>query len=390
MGGAIHTVSQLAIRDPTAESLQALCRVDALRRGFEAGKADWPTELAWGAHRGAVQLFKAGKYERAAGFAQVACDIEGALNQYDLLAVTCWKSGDQKVRLCVGEADRQRATRALISGLQNLPPHLLQTIEQGAAKDPLDVVFADPSFANVSMCAQRLANYALADETLKDDLDFINSPAMAALAEHVLATWTELPKELVLAMGQAMLKVYEHMPIRRLRVATRMIELGQEVETRIKAPYGADAALAAFVPEHNGQLAIARAFATYHAEQGSSDMPQRVLKFANDAITKSRPLIGKRRDDQKRLFASLDRLCSLLGMLGHSLAKIDGLRLLRQLQRKDIGAYAVTSARLGSEYSKLGKSSRAAVVFAQISSPSVETQLRYAAFLATIGNLDKR
>src|ERR1700712_4131174 len=66
-----------------------------------------------------------------------------------------------------------------------------------------------------------------------------------------------------------------------------------------------------------------------------------------------------------------DRLINLLGILGYPLAKVDCLRLLRQLQRKDVDAYALTSARLGHEYSKLGKVSRAAVVFAQANTTTV-------------------
>jgi hypothetical protein len=74
-------------------------------------------------------------------------------------------------------------------------------------------------------------------------------------------------------------------------------------------------------------------------------------------------------EDLPRLSKLLSALISLLGMLGHSLAKINALKVLRALLRHhpdQVDEYVSYSAELATEYMKLGKNSRAGSVFAQI------------------------
>lgn len=198
-----------------------------------------------------------------------------------------------------------------MKSLQAHPESLFDQITQGAASGPLSVVFNDPSMAEISRSIDRLALITSSEPSTSSVFDFITTPALAAVGERVLSNLNDAPEELVLSLCQVLLKVYARMPIRRLRVATRMIELGHDVTVNVKAPYGQDAALAPFLMEYQGLLAIARATAAYYAAQGSSGMPQEVLKYAEEATAALRPLIGKRKDDSKRLYAALGERLSL-------------------------------------------------------------------------------
>lgn len=82
-------------------------------------------------------------------------------------------------------------------------------------------------------------------------------------------------------------------------------------------------------------------------------------------------------DDMERFCELLDSLATLFGIMGLVLPKLETLRALRTVQRQDQGegeltrvegkltlAYIMTSARLGTEYGRLGKFSRAQSIFA--------------------------
>lgn len=130
-------------------------------------------------------------------------------------------------------------------------------------------------------------------------------------------------------------------------------------------------------------------------------------------------------DDMDRFCELLDSLATLFGVMGLVLPKLEALRALRTVQRQDMGegkctrrgelttAYIMVCARLGTEYGKLGKFSRAQSVFTAAincaeasesavqegpsspddSTPMVspaaltEVYLRYARYLATSGQI---
>ncbi|WRT66903.1 uncharacterized protein IL334_003868 [Kwoniella shivajii] len=109
-------------------------------------------------------------------------------------------------------------------------------------------------------------------------------------------------------------------------------------------------------------------------------------------------------DDLKRLTRLLGSLATLLGLLGHSLQQIEALKLLRAFQRNRedlVDDYVLRSAQLATEYQKLGKISRAGLVFSQAqkvmdnsnalvsTSVKVELGLRYASYLAFKGDFMK-
>ncbi|KAL7422127.1 separin protein [Cryptotrichosporon argae] len=215
-------------------------------------------------------------------------------------------------------------------------------------------------------------------------------------------------------------------PIRSMRVIVKMLELVAstgvaadrfeplcaELDRLAALPdLGADGALAAFRPEYTGSARVLCALQTYHADPAAD-----VTALAADAIAALRPMVlppttlsasisGGRRvaaalrtpahvarvvsEPPRRLEASMSKtvqhaapvfenlsrlsklisaLVALLGLLGHVLVKIEALKLLRALQRNNedfIDEYALASAELGTEYTNLGKRTRAGLVFAQ-------------------------
>ena len=118
---------------------------------------------------------------------------------------------------------------------------------------------------------------------------------------------------------------------------------------------------------------------------------------------KSRPSFTPMIIDDVSTFAQLlGSLCSVVGMLGLTLQKVESLKLLRALLRgraEIADDYVLRSAELGTEYLLLGKITRATTVFAQAQryadeyTVSLHTQcelgLRYSAFLASTGKLEE-
>ncbi|WWD01675.1 hypothetical protein V866_008621 [Kwoniella sp. B9012] len=109
-------------------------------------------------------------------------------------------------------------------------------------------------------------------------------------------------------------------------------------------------------------------------------------------------------DDLTRLTRFLGSLAALLGLLGHPFQQIETLKLLRAFQRnKDnlVDDYVLRSAQLATEYQKLGKTSRAGLVFAQAQKViehsrnlvslkvRVELGLRFACYLAFKGEVTR-
>ncbi|WVQ70354.1 uncharacterized protein L199_008581 [Kwoniella botswanensis] len=109
-------------------------------------------------------------------------------------------------------------------------------------------------------------------------------------------------------------------------------------------------------------------------------------------------------DDLTRLTRFLGSLAALLGLLGHPFQQIEALKLLRAFQRnKDdlVDDYVLRSAQLATEYQKLGKTSRAGLVFAQAQKVighskilvslkvRVELELRFAFYLAFKGEVTR-
>lgn len=106
-----------------------------------------------------------------------------------------------------------------------------------------------------------------------------------------------------------------------------------------------------------------------------------------------------------RLIPLLSSLIALLGLHGLTLQKIEALKIARALMRGHdnlLGDYVVLSARLGTEYAKLGKWTRASTVFAQarrsaesakaglvIDEKRIELGLRWVAVLAQMGRVDE-
>ncbi|KAK8870007.1 hypothetical protein IAR55_000577 [Kwoniella newhampshirensis] len=109
-------------------------------------------------------------------------------------------------------------------------------------------------------------------------------------------------------------------------------------------------------------------------------------------------------DDLRRLTRLLASLATLLGLLGHALGKIEVLKLLRAFQRNRedlVDDYVQRSAQLATEYFKLGKLSRAGLVFSQANKvvaeskvlvslgTRVELLLRRTSYLAGTGHIAK-
>lgn len=109
-------------------------------------------------------------------------------------------------------------------------------------------------------------------------------------------------------------------------------------------------------------------------------------------------------EDFPRLVKLLSALAALLGVLGHPLAKIDTLKVLRAFLRHHselVDDYVSHSAELATEYRKLGKNSRAASVFAQTlrtindggkpvsSRVVVDVLLQHCEYLAAIGDVQQ-
>jgi uncharacterized protein YeeX (DUF496 family) len=109
-------------------------------------------------------------------------------------------------------------------------------------------------------------------------------------------------------------------------------------------------------------------------------------------------------DDLRRFTRLLGSLASLLALLGQVFAKVEVLKLIRAFQRGReclVDDYVLRSAELATEYCKLGKQSRAGLVFLQAIrcvdeskrevAPSAKTELflRYSAYLAGNGKLDQ-
>ncbi|CDZ96287.1 Regulator of spindle pole body duplication [Phaffia rhodozyma] len=108
-------------------------------------------------------------------------------------------------------------------------------------------------------------------------------------------------------------------------------------------------------------------------------------------------------DQVDQLISLLEMTSSLLGMLGHTLTKIQHLKIIRQITKGDaskLDVFVAASAHLGAAYTKLGKSSRARTTFTStinsmnvleseiIMSPAVKVDflLRYAQFLINEGD----
>ncbi|KAM0746055.1 hypothetical protein T439DRAFT_384325 [Meredithblackwellia eburnea MCA 4105] len=113
-------------------------------------------------------------------------------------------------------------------------------------------------------------------------------------------------------------------------------------------------------------------------------------------------------DDPEKCYDVLDAMANLLGALGHVLLRIAYLKLIRRLASKigskNSSAYISASAHLGEEYTRLGKTSRAGLVFAQAESRillcakndlAIPERSRityltlYAGYLAVLGNHDR-
>ncbi|WVQ78257.1 hypothetical protein IAT38_000341 [Cryptococcus sp. DSM 104549] len=125
------------------------------------------------------------------------------------------------------------------------------------------------------------------------------------------------------------------------------------------------------------------------------------------AVTKGRASVAPTPmvfDDLRRLTRLLGSLSSLLGLLGHALAKVEVLKLLRAFERNQddlLDDYVQRSAQLATEYFKLGKLSRAGFVFTQalksvadskvLVNPGVQVELllRWSCYLAGTGNVSK-
>lgn len=104
--------------------------------------------------------------------------------------------------------------------------------------------------------------------------------------------------------------------------------------------------------------------------------------------------------DLPRLLSLLSSLISLLGLLALPLQKIEALKLARALMRSRddmVGEYTTLSARLGTEYARLGKWGRASAVFGQAKrgmdgvteERRAEWGLRWAGVLAQMGRVEE-
>jgi separase len=131
----------------------------------------------------------------------------------------------------------------------------------------------------------------------------------------------------------------------------------------------------------------------------------RKLSRKTGLIDQSPDLKVSRIDDRLGLCLRLDKFIGLLGMHSHALDQVEFLRLKRGLERNDgsmLNGFVLTSARLASEYVRLGKFTRAGTIFASARNlaaraPSnalsvderVDFELRYALYLAAVGDTQK-
>ncbi|KAL8280628.1 hypothetical protein RQP46_006951 [Phenoliferia psychrophenolica] len=113
-------------------------------------------------------------------------------------------------------------------------------------------------------------------------------------------------------------------------------------------------------------------------------------------------------DDAEKCFATIESMTNLLGALGYTLLRISYLKFLRRLAAKlgakAPGAFVTMSAHLGDEYTRLGKTSRAGLIFSQ-ADHRIQQMLKtgapipeaahityltlYAGYLAVIGTHDR-
>ncbi|OCF72123.1 hypothetical protein I204_07388 [Kwoniella mangroviensis CBS 8886] len=252
--------------------------------------------------------------------------------------------------------------------------------------------------------------------------------AIGATGERILALleegeWKDEVAKISLDLGDSILSVYgEDHPIRRTRVLAKMMgtiltsghqmdrfpSLVEEVtKASSQSELGEDTGLLPFKAEYLSYTLILRAMQTYHA---SSHPTLEVITASKEAIEKLQCIIipptspDQVEESKKKVPLGRSSLAALLGLLGHPFQQIEALKLLRAFQRNRDGLvddYVLRSAQLATEYQKLGKTSRAGLVFAQAQKViehskilvslkvRVELGLRFACYLAFKGEVTR-
>nr|XP_019002345.1 uncharacterized protein I203_04824 [Kwoniella mangroviensis CBS 8507]OCF65806.1 hypothetical protein I203_04824 [Kwoniella mangroviensis CBS 8507] len=252
--------------------------------------------------------------------------------------------------------------------------------------------------------------------------------AIGATGERILALleegeWKDEVAKISLDLGDSILSVYgEDHPIRRTRVLAKMMgtiltsghqmdrfpSLVEEVtKASSQSELGEDTGLLPFKAEYLSYTLILRAMQTYHA---SSHPTLEVITASKEAIEKLQCIIipptspDQVEESKKKVPLGRRSLAALLGLLGHPFQQIEALKLLRAFQRNRDGLvddYVLRSAQLATEYQKLGKTSRAGLVFAQAQKViehskilvslkvRVELGLRFACYLAFKGEVTR-
>nr|XP_019042993.1 hypothetical protein I302_08702 [Kwoniella bestiolae CBS 10118]OCF21923.1 hypothetical protein I302_08702 [Kwoniella bestiolae CBS 10118] len=420
-------------------------------------KADYLRCLSSLAYNGAGQLYRLNQSAEAAEMSKISCDWtteslrlvenesknedksftllrEGISKRWELLA-GCYQR--------LGKKDQMFTAYSHVFASQ--PPSLLSQLYASSSTKPLAEIFGSPSMAEVNNPLNRLASLILyeplpyfthATELVRLMQENSCPPAVVgAVGEKLLilleeGEWKDEVAKISLELGDAILGVYgEDYPIRRIRVLAKMMNTiltsGQQMDrfpslveevqkSASQTDLGEDSGLSHFKPEYLSYTLILKAMQAYHT---SPHPTLEVIQTSKEAIEQLRGIIippstlDKAEEPRKKVplgrsttTKAVRSLATLLGLLGHSLQQIEALKLLRAFQRNKedlVDDYTLRSGQLATEYQKLGKTSRAGLVFSQaqkvvehskvlVSVKSrVELGLRFACYLAFKGDTEK-